>query len=109
MPLLADLLVCRRLPEVEVVVAAPRPGPEPDALLAEARRAEIPRLLALPLYGSPKSQREAHAIFERRHSLSGAFAYVCVGRSCRAPIADPEELKKVLEDVAAEMRRAVEN
>ena len=108
-PLLADLAACRRLPDVEVVVAAPGPSPEADALLAAARRAGIPRLLVLPLYAGLKSQREGHAIFEGRHSLSGVVAYVCAGRSCKAPIADPEELKKALEDVAAEIRRRLED
>jgi uncharacterized protein len=101
MPLLADLAACRTGLRADVVIAAPSPGPDSEALLRVARRATIPRLLVLPLYGRSRGAGDDYALFLGRRASSGAAAYVCVGTSCGPPIREPGELEKKLREIAA--------
>ncbi len=87
-------------PGAEVVVAGGREEPSTVALLAEARRGYRPRdvvLLRPPGEEGDAVARLAPFTREMRTEDGSARAYVCRDFTCRAPVADPAELRRALE------------
>ncbi|HET9499165.1 MAG TPA: thioredoxin domain-containing protein, partial [Marmoricola sp.] len=85
---------------VEVAVVG-HPGPERDALAAEARRSHSPGLVVV--VGEPDAgpvdpdRRDVVSLLQGRGLVDGhAAAYVCRNLVCRRPVTDPAELRSEL-------------
>ncbi|MFO1069586.1 MAG: thioredoxin domain-containing protein [Geminicoccaceae bacterium] len=96
----AGLLVALTLlaEPVQIVVTD---GPGRDALLAVAGSTPVADLVVHPLRGD-RTLPEAHPAAGKRMVDGRAAAYICLGRSCQAPITDPERLRQAM----AGLRRA---
>jgi uncharacterized protein YyaL (SSP411 family) len=82
--------------QVEVVLVGDRTSPELLALAAAARRVYLPnRVLA---HVDPASPRDDVPLLAGKTASGGrATAYVCLGRTCSAPLTDAGELRSLLE------------
>jgi hypothetical protein len=96
-PLLAGLAALRAIPSVEIVVAAPDAA-SASALLSAARRAPAARALVVPYLGDRFSAIEAERLplLSGRRQESTAAAFVCIGGTCRLPVACPNQLAELL-------------
>jgi uncharacterized protein YyaL (SSP411 family) len=82
---------------VDVVVVGARTDPRVIALAREALRAPIAdRVLAWLDPSDPESVAACAALAEGKPATNEPVAYVCRGRSCSLPIADPAELGHAL-------------
>jgi uncharacterized protein YyaL (SSP411 family) len=82
---------------VDIVLVGPRSSDATRALAAEALRAYLPdRVLAWADPADPSALAACSALAEDKPARPEPVAYVCRGRTCSAPIADPAELASML-------------
>ncbi|MDP9003113.1 MAG: thioredoxin domain-containing protein [Myxococcota bacterium] len=82
---------------VDVVLVGPRSSEATQALAREAFRAYLPdRIIAWADPADPRSLEACAAIAEGKPARPEPVAYVCRGRACSLPIADPTQLAALL-------------
>jgi len=88
------------------VVLAGRMGRE--ALMEVLRTISLPRLVLLDADGAV-AVPESHPAYGKQSLGGRATAYVCVGRSCLAPVTDADELRQLLLEERRRQRRPAAN
>jgi uncharacterized protein YyaL (SSP411 family) len=82
---------------VDVVVAGPRSHPGTRALARRAHHVYVRDIvLAWADPGDPATLEACAGLWEGKSPRAEAAAYVCRGRTCSLPIAQPDELEKAL-------------
>jgi uncharacterized protein YyaL (SSP411 family) len=81
----------------DVVLVGPRASEATRALARAAFRAYLPdRVVAWLDRSDPRSIEACRALAEGKPEEGEPAAYVCRGRTCSAPLRDPEELAEAL-------------
>ncbi len=93
---------------VDVVVIGPATSAATAALVREAQRTYLPdRVLAQCDPGSPLSLEACALLAEGKPAHATPVAYVCRGRTCSLPIAEPNARREALrEPLRGEVKRA---
>lgn len=87
-----DLLLSQ---PVEVVISG-KPGASTDALIRAARTSWSPSKLVALVDGSERAARVLGDLAKDRGPTDEPRAFVCVGKTCQAPIEDPKALVEAL-------------
>jgi uncharacterized protein YyaL (SSP411 family) len=83
----------------QIVIAGKPDAPETKALLAEVHRHFLPNKILLLADGADgqKYLGEKNEALRSMSFLNGkAAAYVCENFTCKAPVTDPDDLRKLL-------------